>query len=152
MHTILQDAAQEPGALPGSAPLPPLLPPGLQAACHRAWVHKAWSCVTVSHFQRELAQALATMGLAPRLEYATEDGLFLVDVAVHKGRLRFAVEADGPQHFSRNAPHAPLGHSSARWALRCGCGEVTGQLAVCMCCCGCVHVLLWLGASRPITG
>ncbi len=118
VHTILQDAAQQRGALPGITPLAPLLPPPLHAACRRAWVHKAWSCVTISHFQRELAQALAAMGLAPRLEYATDDGMLLVDVAVQKGRLRFAIEADGPQHFSRNPPHGPLGHSSARWVVR----------------------------------
>jgi hypothetical protein len=121
VQTIIQDAAAADPAR-AAARLPPLMPPALAAAARRAWVHEAWSCVRVSAFQRELAAALAAMGLAPRLEHATADGLFLVDVAVlAPGGRRFAFEADGPLHFSRNAPHGPLGHSIARCGWRPGC-------------------------------
>ena len=48
----------------------------------------------------------------------TPDGLFSVDVLLEApgGRL-VAVEADGPQHFTRTAPHQPLGQTILRQRL-----------------------------------
>lgn len=58
--------------------------------------------------------ALASLGTNPRPEVLTKDGMFRVDISLVWDGRRFAVEADGPHHFTLSRPHRPLGRAVAR--------------------------------------
>ena len=59
---------------------------------------------TVSRLQQRVNESLRGMGQQPELEALTDDGLFSIDIALTEseqdGRLKTAVEVDGPQHFT----------------------------------------------------
>ncbi|KAF8069682.1 rgt-1 [Scenedesmus sp. PABB004] len=110
--TLMQDAFRGAGVAP-----PAVLPPGLAAAAARAWLSSSRrSAGRASGFQAAVAAALAGEGL--RLDVSSEaltaDGLFTIDAAVTWRGRRVAVEVDGPEHFTSNAPHALLGSSLAK--------------------------------------
>lgn len=94
-------------------------PSTLLVAAQSAWTLQSQGQCRVSSTQLSIAHSLKALGLAPRLEVPTHDGLFLVDIALSVRGVRVALEVDGPTHFTSNAPHSPLGPTLARWrALR----------------------------------
>jgi len=73
----------------------------VMAAARRSWMRDSGDKRTkhVSHLQRELGAALASLGLSP-LEESNVAG-YSVDLTVPEHSL--AIEADGPSHFSRTS-------------------------------------------------
>jgi len=91
----------------------PWLPPPLYHAARAAWV-AASRATRVSAAQAQLAAACEALGLFPRAEARTPDGLFSVDVGLTWRGVRVALEADGPAHYDRSSsPPRLLG--PARW-------------------------------------
>ena len=86
------------------------LPPSALEVAVQAY-RKDTRDVTVSKSQREVGGSLRRLGVAHALEHITADGLFSIDLAVVDRR--FAIEFDGPSHFTRNT-HEPLGRTRLR--------------------------------------
>lgn len=88
------------------------LPQPILDRARRAWASQP---LRISLFQRSVYETLCSLGVRPRLEYPTEDGLFKVDIAVMWKGCRVAVEADGPHHFLVRPRHSPMGDTLYRW-------------------------------------
>jgi hypothetical protein len=67
--------------------------------------------------QREAAAALAELGLPHAVGAPTCGGLLKPDLVVLRGGERVALSLDGPERFSVNAPHRPLGEAILGWRL-----------------------------------
>ncbi|KAK9816979.1 hypothetical protein WJX72_007755 [[Myrmecia] bisecta] len=95
-----------------------VLPTGIQARIgHWLAVH-ADKVAKPSKFQMQVARAVKNMGIMnANVEFKTQDGGFSIDIAVTTDGAKLAIEADGPTHFTSNAPHEPLGHTITRNAL-----------------------------------
>jgi len=57
-----------------------------------------------------LAQVLKHMGLNPEMEHITADKLFSVDMVIHLGGYKLAIEANGPSHYTATQPPRLLGN------------------------------------------
>jgi hypothetical protein len=64
--------------------------------------------VTVSGWQKDVAQQLEALGLRTQLEQKTKDGYFSLDVAVTYNGQRVAVEVNGPDHYVANVDPGQL--------------------------------------------
>ncbi|GBF98076.1 hypothetical protein Rsub_10304 [Raphidocelis subcapitata] len=94
---------------------PVRLPPQLATLARRQWRESVRRGSGASAFQRQVVAALRALGADPSLEVLTRDGMFRVDAAVTWRGRRYAVEADGPHHFTLSRPYRPLGRTVARW-------------------------------------
>ncbi|GAX75247.1 hypothetical protein CEUSTIGMA_g2692.t1 [Chlamydomonas eustigma] len=106
---------------------PAYIPTSLLRSCESLWKQTLMTGITTSDFQIAVGKALLRMGLRPKYEVLTEDGLFSIDIAVKwKGR-RLAVEVDGGWHFSRSStPRVPLARAVSKWR----CLEMRGWKVV----------------------
>ena len=78
----------------------PPLPPALAQRCRDAFCRAEGA---PSRLQRDVADSLRALGLAPREEERTPQGYSLDLVVSHGGR-EVAVEVDGPSHFLGRTP------------------------------------------------
>ena len=103
------------------------LAPGVLNRCEGIWRTSQREAVSSSPFQRQVFEELDRMGLDPRNEARTSDGLFSIDIGIRwKGR-RVAVEVDGGWHFTRSdSPRRALGQAVAKWR----CLEMRGWRVV----------------------
>ena len=83
------------------------------------WHSHKWACIVEQVMSNNVhkmcvclcaVQALTQMGLQPIMEHVTSDGLFSVDMCIELGQCRFAVEANGPSHYTATSPHRLLGN------------------------------------------
>jgi len=88
------------------------LPPVTLKKATRAWRKVSIAGSTASEEQVTICKLLRAMGLPVSLEHETEDGLFVVDIALHGENnfgKRVAFEVNGMQHYTRTRPHRELG-------------------------------------------
>ncbi|PRW33797.1 RAP domain [Chlorella sorokiniana] len=95
------------------------LPPDLLPYAEQAWARKE---TTTSRLQNKVADVLHSLGVPFAEEYAPRGNFFNVDIAIMEGNTKLAVEVDGPQHFSANAPHVPLASTCMRNSLLASAG------------------------------
>lgn len=100
-------------------PYSDFLPPDLLPHAEQAWARKE---TTTSRLQNKVADVLHSLGVPFAEEYAPRANFFNVDIAIMEGGTKLAVEVDGPQHFSANAPHVPLASTCMRDALLASAG------------------------------
>lgn len=107
---------------------PVVLPAHLQALCHQPWVPQ--DRVTTTRLQHSVESILRHMKLSPKREQRTKDKLHSIDLVVidELGRT-FAIEVDGPCHYTKNAPYKLLGDTQIRNRFL----EKRGYLVVCVC-------------------
>lgn len=99
-HLTLADVFSErPDEAPG-------LPSQTFYLARSAWLR---SCqrTTVSPFQRVIFASLQSLGLSPRLEATTADGLLSIDVVLRWRGVPVAIECNGPHHYTRDG--RPMG-------------------------------------------
>jgi hypothetical protein len=79
------------------------LPRGLVERARESWKKGAMSVQRISKLQQGVNATLNAMGLRPRMESMTKDGMFSVDIVVPRWRSRtdVAVEVNGPYHYAR---------------------------------------------------
>ena len=79
------------------------LPRGLIERARESWKNGAASVQRISKLQHGVNASLGALGLRPRMESMTSDGMFSVDILVPRWRKRsdVAVEVNGPYHYAR---------------------------------------------------
>eukprot|EP01023_Acetabularia_acetabulum_P003397 TRINITY_DN11427_c0_g1_i5.p2 TRINITY_DN11427_c0_g1~~TRINITY_DN11427_c0_g1_i5.p2 ORF type:complete len:164 (-),score=25.09 TRINITY_DN11427_c0_g1_i5:46-537(-) len=68
----------------------------------------------ISLFQQNVFQVLNEMEMEPNMQSEIVSGLIRADIVVNFSDCQFAVEVDGPWHFTKNKPHFPLGQTLIR--------------------------------------
>lgn len=94
------------------------LPRGLIERARESWRSGAKQ-VQVSALQQSVNLSLTALGLRPRMESITLDGMFSVDIVVPKWRGKdVALEVNGPYHYARSEANGtrlrPLGTKTLR--------------------------------------
>eukprot|EP01024_Parvocaulis_polyphysoides_P064656 TRINITY_DN7527_c0_g1_i1.p2 TRINITY_DN7527_c0_g1~~TRINITY_DN7527_c0_g1_i1.p2 ORF type:complete len:343 (-),score=54.62 TRINITY_DN7527_c0_g1_i1:23-1051(-) len=82
-----------------------------------AWVksqHNLEDAQKISMFQQSVFDVLEEMEMEPKMQSEIISGLIRADIIVKFLDCEFAVEVDGPWHFSKNKPHFPLGQTKLR--------------------------------------
>lgn len=79
------------------------LPHGLIERARASWRSGAASVQRISKLQQGVNASLIAIGLRPRMESMTRDGMFSVDIVVPRWRSHsdVAVEVNGPYHYAR---------------------------------------------------
>ncbi|GAX75036.1 hypothetical protein CEUSTIGMA_g2480.t1 [Chlamydomonas eustigma] len=78
------------------------LPVELMEAAKSVWQDSASSSVVISDLQREVFAGLKQdLGLMPKMEVKTPDGMFSMDIVVPWRGVQVAVEVNGPQHYTK---------------------------------------------------
>lgn len=99
--------------LHGQPPPTEVLGP-LHDACLRQWQDNMKQHIDVTHFQKSVYGRLMQMKLSPRLEVVDRRGPLSIDMVVTWRGLPLALEADGPDHYSRTRPMRMDGHTRTK--------------------------------------
>ena len=84
-----------------------------------------------SQLHQEVSRVLDDLGLKHETEFVTDDGMSVIDLVLNpeSGKVRIALEVDGPLHFCSNIPQRELGRTVAKRQLLLSSGWHVVQIA-----------------------
>eukprot|EP01025_Chloroclados_australasicus_P062062 TRINITY_DN8149_c1_g2_i1.p2 TRINITY_DN8149_c1_g2~~TRINITY_DN8149_c1_g2_i1.p2 ORF type:complete len:228 (+),score=18.23 TRINITY_DN8149_c1_g2_i1:296-979(+) len=89
-----------------------MIPKSLREYCKHLWITQKDS--KQSYVQQEIFKGLKRLGYRCQIEYIIPSNTFIVDINIVMDQQKFAIEVDGPKHFTNNKPYRAIGNTISR--------------------------------------